>query len=83
MKEVAVKEGEYGVYGGVVVCNDPFNIDLSCPAYSASELGGSASTPEQTLTVLSSFVVVSSRVLSLVVLFPYVCLCCFCRYLHL
>lgn len=45
MKEVAVKEDEYRVWwcslfgvfmGGVVVCNDPFNIDLWCPAYSGS-----------------------------------------------
>lgn len=35
--------------GGVVVCIDPFNIDLWCPAYLGSELGVCASAPEQTL----------------------------------
>ncbi len=67
------------VYGGVVVCNDPFNTDLWCPAYSGSELGVCASGPEQTLTSLSSFVVLLFP--SLIYLFPYITLPCF--YFHI
>lgn len=86
MKEVAVKRGRlqglmmfivcsvYGGGGGVVVCNDPFNIDLWCPAYSGSELWVCASAPEQTLTSLSSFAA-SALSVSLILFFP-----CISRY---
>lgn len=85
MKEVAVKRGRLqglmmfivcSVYGGggVVVCNDPFNIDLWCPAYSGSELWVCASAPEQTLTSLSSFAA-SALSVSLILFFP-----CISRY---
>ena len=92
MKEVAVKKDDYRVWwcllfavfiGGVVVCNDPFNIALWCPAYSGSELGVCASGPWTNSDLAFFFCRLCSFCVSHSLVSLYVALLCFYFYIYI